>query len=273
MQDSWGSRLSSLIASVELHREAFIAASPPPRPPQDVPASPISSQSAASAHLNDKHAPVVGSVPTCRDVTGSPSVAAGRETQESSEMVRNSLSADALVLLRQVQDLLTPKIAAEAIETFFVRNSINDKEDLAAMLDEASLMECGIPRAPSRVAIQRVFQKLLTPAAGLASASEMLAVAGKSASVPMNPGETAPTSNDGIGHLNDQISEQKQQINELELLVAELAQQILQNDAAQSDVGEPSPQSDIGSTTQSDIGETSPQSDNFSSFYPWSSKR
>ena len=43
--------------------------------------------------------------------------------------------------------------------------------------------------------------------------------------------------------------------------------------AAQSDVGERSPQSDIWCTTQSDIGEPAPQSDDFSSFYPWSSKR
>ena len=73
-----------------------------------------------------------------------------------------ALSADALALLRQVQQILTPpKFAPGALEMFFVVNCINDKEELAAMLDEPALMECGIARAPSRVAISRITAEIL----------------------------------------------------------------------------------------------------------------
>ena len=69
------------------------------------------------------------------------------------------------VLLLQVQQVVAPKVAPEALELFFRNNGIQDKEDLAAMLDEAALMKCGIPRAASRVAIARITTRILSPPA------------------------------------------------------------------------------------------------------------
>ena len=68
-------------------------------------------------------------------------------------------------LLRQVQQAVAPKVAPEALELFFRNNGIQDKEDLAAMLDEPALMKCGIPRAASRVAIARITTRILSPPA------------------------------------------------------------------------------------------------------------
>merc|ERR1712166_1012349 len=73
------------------------------------------------------------------------------------------LSANARDLLRQVHKACYPKVAPEALELFFLNNGIDDIEDLAAMLDEVSLMECGIPRAASRVAIRRITDQILNP--------------------------------------------------------------------------------------------------------------
>merc|ERR1712166_1477318 len=73
------------------------------------------------------------------------------------------LSSNARDLLRQVHKACYPKVAPEALELFFLNNGIDDIEDLAAMLDEVSLMECGIPRAASRVAIRRITDQILKP--------------------------------------------------------------------------------------------------------------
>merc|ERR1712166_834997 len=73
------------------------------------------------------------------------------------------LSSNARDLLRQVHKACYPKVAPEALELFFLNNGIDDIEDLAAMLDEVSLMECGIPRAASRVAIRRITDQILNP--------------------------------------------------------------------------------------------------------------
>ena len=71
------------------------------------------------------------------------------------------MSADAL--LHRVQEVLAPKVEPEVIESFFVNNGIKDTEELVAMLDEAALMECGISRAVSRVAIARITAHVLAP--------------------------------------------------------------------------------------------------------------
>ena len=84
------------------------------------------------------------------------------------------MSVGALALLLQVQRAVADKVDPKLMEMFFIDNCINDAEDLRVMLDETALMECGIPRTPSRVAISRIQTELLSSTADVASESELV---------------------------------------------------------------------------------------------------
>jgi len=84
------------------------------------------------------------------------------------------MSAGALALLLQVQRAVADKVDPKLMEMFFIDNCINDAEDLAVMLDETALMECGIPRTSSRVAILRIQTELLSSTVDVASESELV---------------------------------------------------------------------------------------------------
>ena len=89
------------------------------------------------------------------------------------------MSAGALALLLQVQRAVADKVDPKLMEMFFIDNCINDAEDLAVMLDETALMECGIPRTSSRVAILRIQTELLSSTVDVASESELVNAMGE----------------------------------------------------------------------------------------------